>query len=238
MITRPAQTAGRWPPTSTMTPSGSPPTSWRPRTSRLLATCMIGWPIDSPRSRTVLSLILVAGTALSRSRWRSTDVAPSWLTAPSSSAAPRVPAVRADAIRLPFRAECFAAVAALWMLYYLDRPAVALMESARVLRPGGTFVGCTSSRYNDPEFASVLPQWGEPLSFDAETAPEIISDHFTITEVVTWDAPAVRLPDGAAVALFLRGRGLSADEASLQAGRWKVPLSVTKRGCLIWARRD
>jgi hypothetical protein len=123
------------------------------------------------------------------------------------------------------------------MLYYLDRPAVALMESARVLRQRGTFVACTSSRYNDPEFASVLPQWGEPLSFDAETAPEIISDHFTITKVVTWDAPAVRLPDGAAVALFLRGRGLSADEASLQAGRWKAPLTVTKRGCLIWARR-
>ena len=49
------------------------------------------------------------------------------------------------------------------------------------------------SRYNDPEFASVLPHWGEPFSFDAETAPEIISDHFTITEVITWDTPAVRL---------------------------------------------
>jgi hypothetical protein len=108
--------------------------------------------------------------------------------------APR-PAVQADAIRLPFRAEC------------------------------------------DPEFASVFPHWGEPFSFDAEIAQEIISDHFTIIEVVTWDAPAVWLPDGAAVALFLRGRGLSADEASLQAGRWKVPLTVTKRGCLIWARR-
>jgi SAM-dependent methyltransferase len=150
--------------------------------------------------------------------------------------APR-PALQADATRLPFRSECFAAVAALWMLYYLDRPGVALTESDRVLRPGGTFVACTSSRYNDPEFASVLPHWGEPFSFDAETAPEIISDHFTITEVITWDTPAVRLPDSAAVALFLRGRGLGADEASLQAGRWNVPLTVTKRGCLIWARR-
>lgn len=111
--------------------------------------------------------------------------------------APR-PAVQADATRLPFRAQCFAAVAALWMLYYLDRPEVAMIESTRVLRPGGTFVACTSSRYNDPELASVLPHWGEPFSFDAETAPEIISDHFTITEVITWDTPAVRLPDRAA----------------------------------------
>jgi SAM-dependent methyltransferase len=150
--------------------------------------------------------------------------------------APR-PAVQADATRLPFRAQCFAAVAALWMLYYLDRPEVAMIESTRVLRPGGTFVACTSSRYNDPELASVLPHWGEPFSFDAETAPEIISDHFTITEVITWDTPAVRLHDRAAVALFLRGRGLSADEASLQAGRRNVPMTVTKRGLLIWARR-
>lgn len=150
--------------------------------------------------------------------------------------APR-PAVQADATRLPFRAECFAAVAALWMLYYLDNPGLALAEASRVLRPEGIFVACTSSRYNDPEFASVLPGSGEPFSFDAETAPEIISEHFKITEVIKWDTPAVRLPDEAAVALFLRGRGLSAEEASLQSHRWNTPLSVTKRGCLIWACR-
>ena len=123
------------------------------------------------------------------------------------------------------------------MLYYLDRPAMALMESTRVLRPEGTFVACTSSRYNDPEFASVLPHWGEPFSFDAETAPEIISKHFKISEVINWNTPTVRLPDRAAVALFLRGRGLSAEEASQQSHRWDTPLTVTKRGCLIWARR-
>jgi SAM-dependent methyltransferase len=150
--------------------------------------------------------------------------------------APR-PAVQADATRLPFRSECFAAVAALWMLYYLDRPDVALTEAARVLRPGGTFVACTSSRYNDPEFAAVLPNWGEPFSFDAETAPGIVADHFEITAVVRWDMPAVRLPDTAAVALFLRGRGLSSDDAFRDARSRNTPLTVTKRGCLIWARR-
>jgi SAM-dependent methyltransferase len=150
--------------------------------------------------------------------------------------APR-PAVQADATRLPFRADCFAAVAALWMLYYLDRPEDVLIEAARVLSTDGIFVACTSSRYNDPEIASVLPAWGEPFSFDAETAPASVAEHFSITEVVAWDRPAVRLPDTAAVELFLRGRGLSADEASRQAGSWTTPLTVTKRGCLIWARR-
>jgi hypothetical protein len=87
------------------------------------------------------------------------------------------------------------------------------------------------------EFANVLPNWGESFSFDAETAPEIISEHFKITEVITWDTPAVHLPDKAAVALFLRGRGLSRQEASVQADQSHTPLTVTKRGCLIWARQ-
>jgi SAM-dependent methyltransferase len=150
--------------------------------------------------------------------------------------APR-PAVQADATQLPFRSESFAAFAALWMLYYLDRPEDALTEAVRVLRSGGILVACTSSRYNDPEFVSVLPDWGKPFSFDAETAAAIIADYFTITEVIRWDTPALRLPDTAAVALFLRGRGLSADEAYRHAARWKTPMTVTKRGCLIWARR-
>jgi 2-polyprenyl-3-methyl-5-hydroxy-6-metoxy-1,4-benzoquinol methylase len=36
---------------------------------------------------------------------------------------------------------------------------------------------------------------------------------------------------------LLRGRGLSRQEASVQADRSNTPLTVTKRGCLIWARR-
>jgi hypothetical protein len=98
-------------------------------------------------------------------------------------------------------------------------------------------VACTSSRYNDPEFASVLPNWGQSFRFDAETASEIISEQFKITEVITWDTPAVHLPDRAAVALFLRGRGLGRQEASVQGDRSNTPLTVTKRGCLIWARQ-
>jgi hypothetical protein len=123
------------------------------------------------------------------------------------------------------------------MLYYLDNLGVALVEASRVLRTEGVFVACTSSRYNDPEFASVLPNWGQPFRFDAETASEIISEHLKITEVITWDTPAVHLPDRAAVALFLRGRGLSRQEASVQADQSNTPLTVTKRGCLIWARK-
>ena len=72
---------------------------------------------------------------------------------------------------------------------------------------------------------------------DTETAPAVVADHFAITEVINWDMPAIRLPDTAAVELFLRGRGLSQDVASRQADQWSTPMTVTKRGCLIWARQ-
>lgn len=147
------------------------------------------------------------------------------------------PVVRGDANRLPFADNSFDAVAALWMLYHLDRPVHALREAHRVLRPGGTFVACTSSRTNEPELASVLPHWGRPTSFDAEDAAQIVGQAFHVTQVISWNQPFVVLPDRDAAELFLRGRGLSEREAHRRAARVETPLTVTKRGVLIWARR-
>jgi hypothetical protein len=56
----------------------------------------------------------------------------------------------------------------------------------------------------DPELASVLPGWGEPLSFDAEDGPALLGQVFDIVEIQRRDAPVVRIPD-----LYLRGRGLA-----------------------------
>ncbi len=136
--------------------------------------------------------------------------------------APR-PAVRGDARCLPFATGAFGAVAALWMLYHLPDPLLAMREIARVLRPQGTFVACTSSRFNDPELAHVLPGWGREFVFDAETAVELVADVFAVTEVQRWDAPMVHLPDRAAVALFLRGRGLPRDRAEQAADQYPDP---------------
>jgi SAM-dependent methyltransferase len=134
-----------------------------------------------------------------------------------------MPAVQADAARLPFLNGCFDAVAALWMLYYVPEPLIVLAEAARVLRTGGAFV---------------VPGWGEPFSFDAETAVDVVAERFSIIEVLRWDTAVVRLPDVAAVRLFLRGRGLSEAAAASEAARRRCPLTVTKRGCLIWARNE
>ena len=146
------------------------------------------------------------------------------------------PHVLADATQLPFQAGCFDAVAALYVLYHLDQPLRALREARRVLRAGGTFVACTTGRTNEPELASVLPDWGRPTSFDAEQAARIVGQVFHVTQVVSWDQPYVLLPDEAAVALYLRGRGLTEREARRRAAGVTTPVRVTKRGMLVWAR--
>jgi hypothetical protein len=64
---------------------------------------------------------------------------------------------------------------------------------------------------------------------------DVVAEQFLITEVLRWDTAVVRLPDVAAVRLFLRGRGLSEATAASEAARLRGPVSVTKRGCLIWA---
>ncbi|MGN6578318.1 MAG: class I SAM-dependent methyltransferase [Nocardioides sp.] len=146
------------------------------------------------------------------------------------------PVVLADAEQLPFADDAFDAVAALWMLYHLADPVLVLHEAARVLRPGGSFVACAPSRYNDPEFKTVLPDWGSRSTFDAEDAAKVISQVFDVLEVERWDAPAVSLHDGAAIETFLRGRGLSTRAAGEAATEFDPPMMVTKRGALVWAR--
>ena len=58
----------------------------------------------------------------------------------------------------------------------------------------------------------------------------------TDVELEPWDAPMIELPDGEAVAVFLRGRGLTQARAEHAARGFSTPMIVTKRGCLVRAR--
>ena len=139
----------------------------------------------------------------------------------------------ADAMCLPFAAQSVDAIAMLWMLYHLADPLAALTEAKRVLRPGGLLASCASSRRNDPE---LVPDGYPRTTFDAEEAPDLVAAVFggAGVEVERWDGPMVRLGDQSEVAAYARSHLLPVSVADAV----DPPLTLTKRGCLVWARRS
>jgi SAM-dependent methyltransferase len=137
------------------------------------------------------------------------------------------PKLRADALALPIASGRAGAVAMLWMLYHLDDPVAAIAEARRVLRPGGVFAACTASRRNDPELTDGYP----PTPFDAEEAPAIVASVFGGVEVDAWDGHFTVLPNRDAVLRYCRSHFLPPEAAE----RVTPPVTLTKRGCLVWA---
>lgn len=163
-----------------------------------------------------------------RLRWVGIDRSPRQL-----SECPHRPVIRADAVHLPVADGSFDAVVLLWMLYHLDEPRRALAEARRVVRPGGLVVACTSNRTNDPE----LVTGGYPATtFDGEEAADVVAEVFGVrnTEVERWDAPMVELGDRAEVLAYARSHLIPPDTVRDVA----PPVTLTKRGCLVWARRN
>lgn len=128
----------------------------------------------------------------------------------------------------------FGGVALLYVLYHLEDPAIALREARRVARPGGLVVTAAPSRHDSPELAFVLPD--RALTFDAEIAPELMAAHFDAVEVDAWDVPALVLPDPNAVRDYLIGKGTEPAVAADAASKVELPLTVTKRGAVVWGR--
>jgi SAM-dependent methyltransferase len=147
------------------------------------------------------------------------------------------PRICSDMTRLPHENDRFGSAVALWCLYHLIRSVDAIREAYRVLRPGGLFVTCAPSIQNDPELAYLFDE-PVPSSFDSEFAPDLVAEVFGEVEIDRWDMPAVTLPDAEAVTLYLRGRRMRAEEAADVAMSVKVPLTLTKRGVLVWAYKE
>jgi SAM-dependent methyltransferase len=150
----------------------------------------------------------------------------------------RAPAggVLGDATALPFADGSFDAVAILYVLYHLPDPRLALSEAHRVMRPGGLIAVSAPSRHDSPELAHALPK--TPLTFDAELAPDFLRELFEEPEVMRWDAPLIELPTARAVRDYLVGKQVAPDRARAVAEATELPLSVTKRGALLFARKS
>ena len=146
------------------------------------------------------------------------------------------PTVLGDAVALPFPDACFEGVVTVNVLYHLPEPARAIDAARRALRPGGLFAAATVARDDSPELAHV---WRSgPTSFDAEEAPAIVASVFGPVDIDAWDAPLVSLPDHDAVRDYLIARFVPRDEADRRAAAVPVPVDVTKRGCVVYARRE
>lgn len=139
---------------------------------------------------------------------------------------------RAEA--LPFADGSFGGVALLYVLYHLEDPAIALKEARRVGRRGGLVATAAPSRHDSPELAFALPR--RSLPFDAEIAPELMAEHLDAVEVEAWDQPLLTLPDQDAVRDYLIGKGTEATIAAGAASEVEAPLTVTKRGAVVWGR--
>ena len=148
--------------------------------------------------------------------------------------APR-PARLGDACALPCADGSCASVAALYVLYHLAEPRLALAEAHRVLRPGGLLAVAAPSREDSPELADALGR--RALTFDAEVAAELLGELFAHVEVQRWDAPMLTLPSTQSIRDYLLGKGLEADRAEARASASDAPLTVTKRGALAFARK-
>jgi ubiquinone/menaquinone biosynthesis C-methylase UbiE len=145
------------------------------------------------------------------------------------------PAVAGEATALPFPGASFGSVALLYVLYHLPDPTPALAEAHRVLRAGGLVSVAAPSRHDSPELSAFLANTS--LTFDAELAPRLLERHFAEVEVERWDAPLLELPDRGAVRDYLIGKGVAPGRAEHGAKSVDPPLSVTKRGALLFGRK-
>jgi SAM-dependent methyltransferase len=158
--------------------------------------------------------------------WAGVDASPTMV----AGAPPGARLGQADS--LPFAAGSFGGVALLYVLYHLEDPACALREARRVGRRRGLVAAAAPSRRDSPELAFALPR--RSLTFDAELAPELMAEHFDAIEVDSWDLPLLTLPTRDAVRDYLIGKGTDAISAAKAAASVDLPLTVTKRGAIVW----
>jgi SAM-dependent methyltransferase len=164
--------------------------------------------------------------AFPRERWLGLDASRAQLAECAATGR----AVLGDGASLPFADASLGAVAALYCLYHFDDARHPIAEAHRVLRSGGWFVACAPSRRDAPE----LVTQHDPSTFDAEDAEGLVGSSFEHVEAEWWDGPYVTLEDDAALDRYVRGHLLRPEQLRPDV---RPPLTLTKRGVVVWARK-
>src|SRR5918998_1952193 len=144
--------------------------------------------------------------------------------------------VLGEADVLPFPDGSFDGVAVLYVLYHLPDPRPALAKAYRAMRPGDLSAVAATSYHDSPELAHALPK--RQLTFEAEVAPDLLAVYFEEVEAERWDAPLLELPTARDVRDYLVGKQVAPDRARAVAEATALPLRVTKRGALLFARKS
>ena len=86
-----------------------------------------------------------------------------------------------------------------------------------------------------------MPSWGARSTFDAEEAPEIVGSVFGApgdrVEVDRWDGPLRTLSTADDAASILRCYGMGDAAARGAAAGLPLPLTLTMRGCVVYATK-
>jgi SAM-dependent methyltransferase len=139
----------------------------------------------------------------------------------------------ADIERLPFADAEFDVVTCNWVLYHLTDLDAGLSEIARVLRPGGRFVGMYNHRDHLAELWRLVVDsvWDEDF-FDCESGPAILGRHFQRVECRDAVGKAMWETREAAQTFLDAFAELA---GPLTAPEGPYPLEATRRNCLLVA---
>jgi SAM-dependent methyltransferase len=104
----------------------------------------------------------------------------------------------ADVQDLPFANGTFDLVVAAWMLYHVPDLDRGLAEVARVLRPGGTLVAATNSRFHLHELRELVGSGPSTLKFSREDGEAHLRPYFATVERIDVDG-VLELADRASI---------------------------------------
>jgi SAM-dependent methyltransferase len=141
----------------------------------------------------------------------------------------------ADVQALPFPDGAFDVVVAAWMLYHVPDLDRGLGEIARVLRPGGTFVAATNSRFHLHELRELVGSGPSTLKFSREDGEDHLRPHFATIDRIDVDG-VLELTDRAGIEDYVTASiSMSPFVANLPAAI-DVPF-VARRGSSVFVAR-